>query len=106
MKKIKSLISLSTLLFLFSCSSNNNVVTVVVNKNDNTTFVNKKVFLDGNQDKGLSSYITNKNHIITSRNKRMYLCSKHIEEMIKLLKKITMILLFLVLKMVILLIQL
>ena len=44
MKKIKSLISLSTLLFLFSCSSNNNVVTVVVNKNDNTTFVNKKVF--------------------------------------------------------------
>ncbi len=71
MKKIKSLISLSTLLFLFSCTSNNNVITVVVNKNDNTTFVNKKVFLDGNQDKGLSSYITNKNHIITSRNDKI-----------------------------------
>ncbi len=73
MKHFKLLINLSTLLFLFSCTSNNNqnVVTVVIDKNDNTAFVNKKIFLEGNQDKGLSSYITNKNNIITSRNNKI-----------------------------------
>ena len=69
--KSNKLVLFNTYPQLFKSDDNSFSFNFIAIPNENTTFVNKKVFLDGNQDKGLSSYITNKNHIITSRNDKI-----------------------------------